>query len=143
MNVQSLLIPAGVLADPDLRPTAKLVLARLLKRARGGGLVFVSRADLGRDLNMRERTVESGLRELQRRRLIIREVSHGGRGRPRGWRVLGAALRLVGLRAVPAGDEARLYPPTVRQLTLFDLTNVDKQEDRGEVRRKDPDRISH
>ena len=125
MTSENLLIPATVLADADLRPAAKLVLARLVDLARGGGLVFISRSALAGELGLRTRAVKGALRALEAGGWIVREVSHGGRGRPQGYRVLGAAPRLATLRAVPAGDEAKLHPPKVRQPTLFDLTDSD------------------
>ena len=125
METDGLTIPPAVLADADLRPAAKLALARMLDLARGGGLVFISRSDLGRDLGMTNRAVKTALRELVKRRLVVCECTHSGRGRPRGYRNLGAAARLAGLRAIPAGEETNLYPPKVRQPTLFDLADSD------------------
>lgn len=122
-----LVVPAAVLADADLRPAAKLILARLLELVRGGGLVFASRSALARDLGMSARAVESALRALERGGRIVREVSHGGRNRPRGYRVLAAVPRLAALRALPAGDEGSMPARKPIQLCLFDASVLSKE----------------
>jgi len=133
MSVQDLLVPAAILGDWNLRPGARLVYARLLALAlaRGGGLVFIPRYDLAGQVALSAGATETALRELQRAGRIVQEISHGGRSRPRGFRVLGAAPRLAGLRAVPSEDGTAARPARPRQLTLFDETCPDPAEDRG------------
>jgi hypothetical protein len=122
MTDQGLLVPAGVLADADLRPAAKLVLARLLELARGHGLAFRSRSALAADLGLGCRTVEAALRSLEAKGWLALEVSHNGRSRPRGFRVKGAAQHLANLPATTADEGADVGPGRVKQLTLFDTS---------------------
>lgn len=121
MDSEDLVICAAVLADVGLRPSAKLVLARLAGLVRGAGLVFVSQRALSAFLGLSEKEVEGALRELEAGGRIVVEVSHAGRARPKGYRVLRpAAPGLAALRAVPAEDPPAVAPANPVQLTLFD-----------------------
>jgi DNA-binding Lrp family transcriptional regulator len=136
MDDEGLLIPAGILPETALQPSAKLVLARLMALARAGGLVFRSRRAIAGDLGLSTRAVERALRALEAAGRIALEVSHGGRGRPRGYRVMGAAPRLANLRTGPAADEGPLPPGRPVQLSLFEEKDVDIPE--TWARRYDP-----
>jgi biotin operon repressor len=105
-----------------------LVLVLLQDLAENSTIVFVSRAALAHLLGTSDRAVEHALRTLQASGWIVREMSHGGRGRPRGFRVIGAYPRLAGMRAVPAGDEAYLHPTKPVQLSLFDVSSPPKEK---------------
>ena len=120
MRDEDLAIPATILADRRLRPTSKLVLAQLIRLGRSGGLIFVSRFALGRDLALSTSAVEAALAELETVGQILRAVSAGGRNRPCGYRLLRAAPGLAGLRAVPAGESTGVCTKRVTQLSLFD-----------------------
>jgi len=118
MTGHSLLIPWDVACDRDVRPAARLVLARLMELGGPGRLVFESAQDLGRSVGLSARAVNNALRELARAGRIVREVRHGGPGRPRGWRVLaGGGLAAAQSVEVPAEPD----PPPRKgiQLLLF------------------------
>lgn len=120
MRDKDLMIPAAILADRGLRPAAKLVLAHLLRLARSGGLVFVSRYALAQESGLSTSAVESALAGLEAAGRILREVSDGGRGRPCGYRILGGTLRFAGPRVVPASEGTGMSTKRVTQLNLFD-----------------------
>ena len=120
MGDGAVIIPADVLADTDLSSEAKILLGYLLALAPAGGVVFRGRAGLGVDLGLAERRVEAALRQLERAGRIALAVSHGGRGRPRGWRVLAATPGLAALKRPAPVHEAPSGKRRYVQPCLFD-----------------------
>jgi hypothetical protein len=127
VNANDLTIPNSLLADPSLRPTAKLIFARLMKDAGGGKLVFISRFALAGDLGLSVQATQRALAALEVAGWIVRAVSDYAPGLPRGYRVLTGDLRDAHLGAVAPSNVTKASPRRLNQLNLFD-TSIEKKE---------------